>query len=69
MPPLNRSLALYLRMPVNWLQTMREERRSRRRQATAELNMRRIDTEAFPMLREGGRAHPKSPPDDGKTLE
>ncbi len=67
MPPLNRSLALYLRMPVNWFQTWREERRLRRGRATAELNMRRIDTEAFPMLREAGRAPGGSPPDDEET--
>ena len=69
MPPLNRSLALYLRMPVNLFRTVQEDRRSRRRRATAELNMRRIDTDAFPMLREGGRAPRNSPPVDGETLE
>ncbi|MGH2410063.1 MAG: hypothetical protein ACRDGS_06775 [Chloroflexota bacterium] len=41
---------------LSWFQALRKDRRERRRRAVIELNLRRIDTHAFPMLREV--AHP-----------
>jgi hypothetical protein len=69
MPLLSRSLVLYLRMPVGRLQAWRERRRLRKQRATAELNMHRIDTETFPMLREVGRPRAGSPPAEHETGE
>jgi hypothetical protein len=44
---------------LSWFHAWRKERRDRRRREVIELNMRRIDTVAFPMLREV--AHPPGP--------
>ena len=43
---------------LSWFRALKKERRERRRRAVIELNLRRIDTCAFPMLREV--AHPPS---------
>jgi len=52
MPTLSGWVVLYLRLPVDRWQALREQRRERRQRATADLNMRRVDNAAFPMLRE-----------------
>ena len=62
MPTVGRWMVLYLRLPGSWFQALREQRRLRRQRATAELNMRRVDTDAFPMLREPTPPHTDSPP-------
>jgi hypothetical protein len=69
MPLLSRSLVLCLRIPVDRLLAWQERRRLRKQRATAELNMQRIDTEAFPMLREIGRPRADSPPTEHETRE
>jgi len=54
------SLLLHPRLLLDELRAFRDERRRLRQRRWAALNMRRIDTHAFPMLREV--AHPQSRP-------
>jgi hypothetical protein len=62
MPTLSGWVVLYLRLPVDRWQALREQRRVRRQRATADLNMRRVDTAAFPMLREPAPPRTDAPP-------
>ena len=57
---------LHPRLWLDELRAYREERRRLRRRRWAELNMRRIDTDAFPMLREvtNPRNYSPSPEED-----
>ncbi|HVC80384.1 MAG TPA: hypothetical protein VNL35_07795 [Chloroflexota bacterium] len=52
---------------LSWFHALRKERRERRRRATIEVNLRRIDTGAFPMLSDVAHPPNHSPSSEDQT--